>query len=158
MLQKISTIFISSAVILLLTGSYFHLENYCLIIDSNFVELFLKECYSLLTKVCTYGWNQAHWICSHRNSNPHNLLVEIVKIFCKVLTVSYRVKHASPYDLVNSLLDLYQDKCKYCIQLACNICIAYIITLHILSHLICYYIVKCKYCIHFAYKLNSIYV
>lgn len=84
--------------------------------------------------------------------------LKMLQIFCKVFAVSYRVKHTFPCDLANSLLDLYQDKCKYYMQLVCNIYIAHIITLHILLHWIYYYFAKCKYCIQFAYKLNIIYV
>lgn len=74
------TVFICSAVILLVTKLYFHLEKCCFFNPFNFVELSEKEFDSLLTRVCTCGWDQASWTYSFRNLNPHNFMVEIENV------------------------------------------------------------------------------
>lgn len=89
----------------------FSLENYCLLIDFNFVEMSKGN--------STLSWPRyAHMAESRPNGSLKNLnhqylwKYKMLQIFCKTGAVSYKVKHVLPCDPQSLLLVCYQDKCK----------------------------------------------
>ena len=107
-LAETITICICSAIILLLTGSYFHWRNMQLSIR---LILTLWNCQN---RNSTLSWPRCTHMAKNRptsslkNLNHQYFLVETENVtdILKNLGVSYIVKHALPCDPIDSLLDL----------------------------------------------------